>query len=173
MKTIDTIIKKIASILSIVGFASLIIIMFLITIDVLMRKIIDVAIPGSYEIVERLLLLLVFASFAYGQTNRSHIHVTMFVSKFPRPVGMALFGIFSLLSFIGCALMAYALVLQGQYAFTAGTWTPVLQIPLYPFFYIAAVCSAVFAITILWDAIKSLVGIGSKEWADDIASTWD
>ena len=173
VKKLDKIVSGISGTVSIVSYVCLVGIMLLMTVDVFMRKLFDAAIVGSYEIVERLLLLLVFAAFAYAQTNKAHIHVTMFVSKLPRGISLGVFGFWNLISTATAIVCGYALCLQGAYALEAGTWTPVLYIPLFPFFYIAAVGMFIFALTLLWDTAKCFIGIGDKEVGDEIRSHWD
>ena len=88
VKKLDKIVSGISGGVGIVAYVCIVAITLLMTVDVLMRKLFDAAIVGSYEIVERLLLLLVFSAFAYAQTNKAHIHVTMFAScreAFPLP----------------------------------------------------------------------------------------
>ena len=173
MKTADKIIAKISSVWSLLSYITMVAVMLLITVDVLLRKICQVTIVGSYEIVERCLLVLVFCGFAYGQTNRAHIHVTLFLSMFNKKVALFLFGIWHVLSFAGAVFTGYAMILQTQYAIEAGTWTPVLQIPLWPFYIVSAIGMFIFALTIVWDAIQCFVGLGSQEWADNIMSSWE
>lgn len=172
VKKVDKVINTISNTVAIVSYIALVGIMVLITVDVLLRKIIQVTVVGSYEIVQLMLLLLVFGAFAYAQTNRSHIHVTMFIAMMPRQISMVLFGLWGVLSTGTAVLCGYALILQGFYAQSAGTWTPVLYIPLYPFNYIAAFCMFIFALTLLWDTIKSFIGVVNEEVAKDISSSW-
>ena len=172
IKKTDKIVTKISNTIGLVSYVALVIMMLLITVDVLMRKIFLITVVGSYEIVQLMLLLLVFAAFAYAQTNRSHIHVTMFIAMMPRPISMMLFGLWGILSTCAAILCGYALILQASYSHAAGTWTPVLYIPLYPFHYIAAFCMFIFALTLLWDAIKSFAGVVNEEVAKDINSSW-
>ena len=173
IKKIDKIIARISGGIGSVTYVAFVGIMFTISVDVIMRKVFQFSIPGSYEIVERMLLLLVFAAFAYGQTNRAHIHVTLFIKLFPKLIRMALFGVLGLLSTATAIFCGYAVWLQGDYSLRAKTVTAVLYIPLYPFFYIASVCMYAFALTLLWDAIKSFIGVVNDEVAKDLQSTWD
>ena len=173
VKKIDKVMSRITNTLGYVSYAAIILIMLLVVVDVIMRKSLRSGILGSYELVERLLLLLVFAAFAFTQTERGHVHVTLFMSKLPKPVGMFIFGLLGLLSTAASVFCAYAMVEQGNFSLEKNTTTAVLLIPLYPFFYIAAVCMFIFTVTVLWDSIKSFIGIANKEIAEDIRSTWE
>ena len=174
MKIIDKIVEKISCGWSVFSYITMVLVMLLITVDVILRKVAHITIVGSYEIVERCLLVLVFCGFAYCQTNKGHIHVTLFLQMFHEKVALFLFGIWHLLSFAGAIFTGYAMILQMQYAIQANTWTPVLQIALWPFYLVSAIGMFIFALTIIWDCIQCFVGLApsQKEWADKIKAGW-
>lgn len=173
IKKIDKILSLITGAIGYVGYVGMVVIMVFIVADVLARGVLRQGIVGTYEIVERVLLVMLFAAFAYTQTHKGHIHVTLFLPKFPRVIQMLLYGTFELLSFITAGFCAYAIIMQGNYSLTASTTTAVLRIPLYPFYYIAAFGMFVFAITLFWDAIKCYIGIKNIDVCNEIQSTWE
>lgn len=156
-----------------ITFAAYIAMMLLIVADVIVRNITGSAIQGTYEIVERLLMIGVFAALAYTQTKHGHVHVTMVISHLPFKVGLILSGITSVFSTVAILAVAYASFLQSQFALSAHTTTGVLYIPLYPFYIIETIGMAIFAIAVIWDAVKSFIALGNRELAEDIRSTWD
>ena len=95
------IIRKISSamnmLLGYVTFAAFFVIMAFIVINVFMRFVLDSPVLGAYEIVEQMMFVGVFCSFAYAQQQGSHIRVSMLLMHLPRPVSMALCGLTSLL----------------------------------------------------------------------------
>ncbi len=173
IKKIDKILSLITGAIGYVGYVGIVVIMVFIVADVLARGVMQQGILGAYEIVERLLLVMLFAVFAYTQTHKGHIHVTLFLPKFPRVIRMLLYGTLELLSFITAAFCAYSIVMQGNYSLTADTTTAVLRIPLYPFYYIAAAGMFLFAITLFWDAIKCYIGIKNIDVCNEIQSKWE
>ena len=173
IKKIDKILSRITTSFGYVSYVSIVFIMLLVVVDVIMRKILRAGILGSYEIVERALLLLIFAAFAFTQTEKAHVHVTLFVSKLPKPVGMFIFGFLGVLSTSAAVFCAYSMVEQGKFSFEKYTTTAVLLIPLYPFFYIAGVCMYIFAVVLLWDSVKSFIGIKNEEICKEIRSAWE
>ena len=173
IKKIDKIFSGISNAIGYVSYVGLVAIMLLIVVDVLLRKLMKTGIVGSYELVERMLLITIFAAFAFTQTHRGHIHVTLFLTKLPKTVRMFLFGFFGLLSTAASAFCAYSIMAQGSFSFTAATFTAVLKIPLYPFFYIAAFCMLIFTFTLLWDSIKCFAGMKNDEIREDIQSSWE
>ncbi len=172
IKKIDRALLGFTTTVSLVSYVGFLAVMLIIVVDVLQRKITGTGINGAYELVERILMCGVFAAFAYTQSLRGHVHVTMFISKLPSKPRFLVFGLTGILSSMGAFALAYAAVLQAQYSMSAGTMTGVLQIALYPFFFIEAICMAIFGLTLLWDVCKSFIAIGNKDVAEDIESSW-
>lgn len=172
IKKIDKISLTLTSVVSIVSYVGFLAVMLLIVVDVLLRKVVGSGVTGAYEMVERLLMVAVFASFAYTQSKQGHVHVTMFISKLPSVLRFILVGLTGILSSGAAFLLAYAAVLQAKSSLALGTKTGVLGIALCPFFWVEAVCMAVFGIALLWDVIKSFAAIKNKEVAQEIQSHW-
>lgn len=170
---IDKILSRVASVVSLISYIGIIFIILLIVVDVLMRKFMASNVLGAYEMVERALMCMVFASFAYTQTNRGHVTVTMFVSKAPRLIRFVLLGVVYMISTITAFLVSYAAYVQVGISVKTNTMTAVLMIPYYPFFALESICMLIFGVVLLWDAIKMFLAIGNDAVAEDIQSTWD
>lgn len=155
--------------LSMILIAAMMCIMF---VDSMLGLIFNYRITGIFELVQCMLLIVVFASWAYTQTVHGHIHVTMFVGMMPQKLR---FICFSLTSIISVATMFF------------GTWgvgkgilekmasreiTATLMIPIWPLFVVEAVVFGLFALVLLGDTVKSIGAIFDKEYADEIQSSW-
>lgn len=144
----------------------------LITVDVILR-LLGHPILGSYEVISIVMTVVVFASFAYGQREKRHIHVTMFIRRLPAAARLVVFGMTSLLStaIVGCA--AYAAFSQAGSAVDSGSATGVLEIPFYPFYYIEGLALALFTLVLLIDAAKAFVAVRNEDLARDVMRHWD
>ena len=171
-KKIENIIGKITKIICYISFVGLLAIMLLSVADVLMTKFFS-PITGAYEITSRLMLCTIFAAFAYAQTKKSHITMTLLVSRFPRAIRFTIFSLMSYLSIIIAAVLTYAAFYQGGVARASWTTTEVLFIPLYPFFYIQAIAMAAFTVTLAFDAVLSSIAIFRKEFAEHVMESWE
>ena len=172
LEKIDAVIGKFTLAVSAMSIIGILGVMLIIVCDILKRLITNEALIGTYEIVERLLMCAVFASFAYTQYKKGHVRVTMLVTHFPQKLQFLLYALTCLASVILSGLLCYAVVGQVQYSYTAGTSTGVLFIPLYPFFIIECIAMAIYAITVLWDAVKGFLALGSKSAADFLTAGW-
>ena len=155
--------------MSMVSYGGVVIIMILNVADVIMTKTLNRSITGAYEITEVLLLCTIMASFAYGQTKKTHIHVTLFIRPLPRAVKLFLFGLMGLLAAGTAALTGYAAILQAQSAMTKNALTSVLMIPMYPFYYVEAVAMFVFFMALLYDAALAFAAIFNKDYEQLVA----
>ncbi|GHV33299.1 hypothetical protein FACS1894187_01180 [Synergistales bacterium] len=172
MKKFERFLDKAISLVSVVSYAGFFAIMILTVIDVFVRFVYNDPILGSYEIIERIVFCGVFASFAYAQLQKSHIQITMVIMHFPSKLRFLCVALTGLLSAAIVLVMAYAAVVQGGVAMRSGYVTGVLQIPLYPFYWIEAAAMFAFFVTLLFDAAKSAMAMFDADLAKEIQSTW-
>jgi TRAP-type C4-dicarboxylate transport system permease small subunit len=168
MHKVKAITDKIASavgIISIVGYITITLLTFA---DIIAKKVIGTPIYGTYEIVERLMLVAVFTSFAYAQVKRSHINVTVVVERLPRLPRHLIMALMSLLSTSIAAVLTYAAYRQSNIAAATSSQTGILAIPLAPFFYVETIAMVIFTLILLVDTYVILAGIWSKSWYEQI-----
>lgn len=172
MLKLGKIVDKVTFIVSLVSYAGVAAIMFLNVADVLLKKLLAKPISGSYEITEALLLCTVFASFAYAQSKKAHINMTIIINIFPKALKFLVYGLMGLLSAGVAFIVGYAAVLHAQSAIDKGMITSVLELPMYPLYYIEAGTMFVFTLALLYDAVLSFAAIFSKKHEDIVTSTW-
>ncbi len=172
MIKLGKIINKATFVVSLVSYAGVVVIMLLNVADVLLTKLATKPIIGAYEITESLLLCTVFASFAYAQSKKAHINMTILINFFPKALKFLIYGLMGLLSAGIASVVGYAAVLQAASAIDKGTITSVLMIPMYPLYYIEAGAMFVFALSLLYDAVLAFIAMFSKKHEELVTSTW-
>ncbi len=165
-------IHKLANAVSWVSFACFLAICLLTVADVIGQRVFNHPILGAYEIVERLMLCAVFCAFAYGQTEKAHINMTLVIEKLPRVPQMIIFSIMAVLSVGMAAVLTYAAGVQIGVAMKAETVTGMLHIPLWPFYIVECAAMAVFTVTLIYDAALAVGAIFSEELAEDVRAGW-
>lgn len=165
-------IAKLANVVSYVSFACLLAICLLSVADVILQRVFNHPILGAYELVERMMLCAVFCAFAYGQTEKSHINMTLVIAKLPRAPQMIIFSVMAVLSVAMAAVLTYAAGVQIGVALKAGTVTGMLHIPLWPFYIVECAAMAVFTLTLIYDVALSVGAIFSEELAVEVRSSW-
>lgn len=141
-------------------------------VDSMLGLFFDNRILGSYEIVQCMLLIVVFSSWAYTQTVHGHIHVTMFVGFMPRVLKFICFGITSLLSVVTmvfAAMGAYRGLIDKMASREA---TGTLLIPFWPLYIFMFAAFALLAFVLLCDAIKAFAAIFDDDFATEVTSSW-
>ena len=172
MTKIGNIVNKITFVMSLVSYCGVVAIMLLNVVDVVMSKTHNKSITGAYEITEVLLLCTIMASFAYGQTKKMHINITIFIKYLPGAIKFLIFGIMGFLSAGTAAVLGYAAILQAQSAITKGAVTSVLMIPMYPFYYVEAIAMFIFAIALLYDALLAFAAMFIKKFEETVTAGW-
>jgi TRAP-type C4-dicarboxylate transport system permease small subunit len=166
LKKNGTFIEKITFVVSLVSYGGVIALMLLNVVDVLMTKALNRSFTGAYEISEVLLLCTVMASFAYGQSKKTHININLIVRIFPRFLKFFVFGVMELLSTVTAFALGYAAVVQAQSSMVKGAVTSVLLIPLYPFYYVEAIAMFVFSLALFYDVVLIFIAAFSKGHED-------
>ena len=156
-------------------FASMFIIvvmMVLMFVDSMLGLFVNQRITGSYELVQVMLSILVFSSWAYTQTVHGHINVVMFIRMFPQKLRFICYGLTSILSTVTMVFAAYAVFGMISDKFASGEATGTLLIPLWPIYIFEFLAFALLAVVLLFDAIKALMAIRDNEYAEEIMSNW-
>lgn len=158
--------------LSFFSMLTIVVMMIFVCVDIVLGNIFKRPIAGTYEICQVLLTTLVFSSWAYTQTKHGHIHVVMFVSKFPQKLRFICFAFTSLLSTAVMGVACYAAFRQMALVMKTRECTGTLMIPYWPFYIFEGLAFGLLTIVLLRDAIKAVLAIGSKEFADEIQASW-
>lgn len=130
------------------------IIMILTTVDILVRRLLNTEIKGTFEICDYLLVVAVFFSVAYVMTVKGHIVVDVFTSKYPQRFSGAISVIASLLSLIMVGMICWGSFRYGLQQFAVGEASPLLGVPAAPFVFVIAFGSALFFLVIIIQFIR-------------------
>ena len=146
--------------------------MILITVDVLLRLLFNKPVLGAFEICQLLLLISLYSSFAYLQSEKGHVSVNILVDKFHPTVRTIILGLCYAVATVFCAIWAYGAVQQGIVYLGTGNETALLKIPYAPFYFFEAFCMLAFAIVLLVDTATLFCALGNKTLAAEVA-TWE
>lgn len=163
---------RFAHAVALVSFVSFLFIAALCVTDVALDLLLHSPIVGAYELVQQSMICGVFCAFAYGQTEKSHINMTIFLQKMPQRIRMAIFAVMQVLSVGISVLLSYAAGIQIITAYTSGTVTGMLYIPLWPFYVVEFLAVIAFTLTLLYDTLLSIGGIFSSQLAQEVQSSW-
>lgn len=144
-----------------VAMLFLLLLMFLTVGDVIGRYLVGrlpffQPIPGTFEMTEFMLVIIVLSAIGYVQVKGEHISIDILVSRFtPRTRGM-IDSITSLLSLAIFALVTWQSIEYAQRLFASHDVSAVLRLPVYPFLIVVAVGSFMFCLAMLASFLQSL-----------------
>lgn len=136
------------------------VLMLVVTVDVILRKISHFYIPGSNEIVEMGMVVLIFLGIAGLQVTKGHVRVTMFVDKFPYRAKKITLAIVETVEVIVMAEVTYAALQKSISMFHKGLSTTVLHWQEWPFGVCMFIGLLLFTILLAMDTIITYREIG-------------
>jgi TRAP-type C4-dicarboxylate transport system permease small subunit len=131
-------------------------------IHVILRKFTNFSIPGSLELTEISLVVIVFCAIAYLQSQNGHVNVDMFINFLPKRIRSVLSFVILLLSSAMLFVMFYAALIQIPEQMSAGLGTTVLHIPIWPFVAVMCIGILLYAVSLLIHAFMELI-VGLKK----------
>ena len=159
MEKIRSAFGKFVSGLNYIGLAACFVMVFVVAIDVILRKITgaQVSIKGSNEFSAYFLVVICLLGIPTLQVKKGHVWVNMFVDMFPAKMRTVWLAVVHVLEVIVCALLTYGAVLKLQNFLSTGTTTDVLNMPKWPFALICLIGFAELTILILMDTIQLII----------------
>ncbi len=145
--------------IAVVSAATLVIMMFLTTIDVIMRRFFNQPIFGAYEISKVLLAIAIFCGVAYVMVKGGHVNVDIATRLYPRRLKLAVYSIGLFLSLVIVGLISWQAALYGIDMVQVGERSVLLRIVVFPFIFVVAFGSAVLFLVIL---VQFLYALGGK-----------
>jgi len=138
-----------------IGISCIVVMMLLTVADVLLRSLFNSPIMGVYEISECFMVVLVFSSLSYTETDQSHVKVDTFYSRFPMRLQGVLDCITNLLGALVLSLIAWTNIKMAYKKWAFGDITGSLPIPIYPLHIIIAAGSFLFCLALLVYALNT------------------
>jgi TRAP-type C4-dicarboxylate transport system permease small subunit len=147
---------------SVIGSIGLISMMLLVTVDVGGRFFFDKALIGAYELVEYLMIIVIFLGIPYGQINKQHVNVELFTAMLKGRVRAAVESITYLATIVIAVLLSWASVMQTIDIWKAKQSSQVLLIPQWPIATVMAIGCIVYTLALVVDFVRSLVRVTKR-----------
>jgi TRAP-type C4-dicarboxylate transport system permease small subunit len=146
--------------------------MLLVVINVALRYTLNISVPGTLEITESLLTVLIFLSLALTQYEGGHIQVVLFTNRFPPSVRHSVRCIamlLGLLFFTWCSWGAWGEAVK-SFAINEQEWGSV-RFPLYPVKFIVFAGLLMLAFQFAFDAVAAALGVDPHADEDVVQTT--
>ena len=117
--------------------------------DVALRYFLNKPIPGSYEITEFMMPVIVAFGLAFCHLEKEHVQVDLFTSMLPRRLqSLCRIGAHFLMAAV-YGLIAWQTSVRARELMVSGQYSEVLYIPIYPFVWVVWAGCAVFSLVAL------------------------
>ena len=149
-----------------ISMISVFALMCMTTINTIIRKAKIGGITDAFDITGLLMILIIFCALAYQETDKEHIRVDMFVLMLPKTAGKIVNTLLDLLTVGALAYLSYAYIIDTIPTRMSGAASQVLKIPNWPFYIVIAVSVALFAFTVLLNAIDTFLPEEAEQKAE-------
>jgi TRAP-type transport system small permease protein len=112
-------------------------------------------IPGTFELTEFSLAVIVFASIGYTELRKEHIRIDVLTARFPKKVQAWLDVVIYLMMIIMFSLVAWQSILYAGRLINGHDVSGVLSIPVYPFLIVVAIGSIIYTLALVVSLIQS------------------
>lgn len=139
----------------------------------ILRKLFNFAFNGGFEVVQFMLLIIIFTSFTLTNTYKRHVCLSLLITKLPTKLRFGFNALICLLETAIVVVLSYGLFSQGKYAMDTMMVSTTLRVPFYPFYYVCGVFAAIFALSLAADVIRSVMAVlGDEESQQYISLGW-
>ena len=130
--------------------------------DVTLRYVFNKPIPGSYEVTEFLMSIVVALGLAYCAMEKGHVRVDLVISRLSDRTQAVMNFIASLVFLIMFILITWQSVYRAQAMIQANLTSHVLYIPSFPFVFVLTFGSAILCFVLLRDTLDYLFQVVKK-----------
>ncbi|MBW2029320.1 MAG: TRAP transporter large permease subunit [Deltaproteobacteria bacterium] len=155
----ERVVSPLGRIMDSVGRVILASMVLLITSDVVLRYFFNRPIKGSYELVEFMMVILVYLGLAYTQTRKAHVAINLLTVKLSKGRLAVTSSATNFLCTVIFSIITWRCALQAEALRSSGTSSDTLFIPNYPFMWVVVFGSVVLSLIFLKDTIGSLSGV--------------
>jgi len=163
----NKVISPIVTSFAFIGAAALGFMVLMLMWSVIARRLTDTPMRGTYELTELSLAVLVFTVLAYEFLEHQSMVIEFFTSKMPKKVQQILSIIIYTITLGMLGILCWRLVAQGMRVQGFNQTTRILEIPIYPFIYLAA--AGILLLAIVY--IKNLLFAIDKVASSNVASS--
>lgn len=162
VSTMEKVLYPVSRLLNYVGIGSLSLLMLLVTIHVIGRYLLGLPIPGSVELIELLMVLVVFLGLADCAVHHGNVSVSLFVDRLSKRA-QAVIDVFTcLLSIVIVSLITWQSAEQVRLLLQSGHASGALRIPHWPFAIVMTIGWAALNLVLVLHFIEFLIKVFKK-----------
>ena len=113
-------------------------------------------IPGSFELTEFMLAVIVLTAIGHTQMKDGHISIDLVIERFSPRIRAIIDTVTNFLSLVMFALVTWRTIKYAQLLYESHDVSGVLRLPVYPFLVVAAIGTFMFCLAMLSSFLRSL-----------------
>jgi TRAP-type C4-dicarboxylate transport system permease small subunit len=152
----ERIVFPIAEIMHKIGLGILFLLMALTVGDVVGRYFLAAPIPGTFEVTNFMLALIVFLTLGYTQVQKGHIRIDILVARFSPRTQAILDAINYSLSLLLFSLVIWQTAMHAKRLWVGHNVSGILSWPIYPFVIFVAFGTLVFSLVLLVNLLGAI-----------------
>jgi TRAP-type C4-dicarboxylate transport system permease small subunit len=160
--SLEHILSPVMSSVGFIGSSVTALAMLLIVADVFGRRFFNQPITGTLEINEFMLVIITFCTIAFCQFIKGHITIDILVERLSQKTQNLIDTIIYVFYLIISALLSWQLYVQAFTILKQQTTSGTLQIPVYPFAFIAAIGCTLLCLVVLMHLFMYLTKVIEK-----------
>ena len=174
MKKIRDAISKVVNGFSYISMAVCFVMVFVVAIDVILRKVSGqaISIKGSNEFSSYFLIVITMLAIPVMQVKKGHVWVSMFVDMMPKKLRSFWLGIVLFIETLVSAALCYGSISQALTLMENGRATDVLNMPWWPFAFVCAFGFLELTVLLLIDTIQSFIDIKNGGQSEEPAAEY-
>lgn len=127
----------------------LIAMMLLTGLDVALRYFLNKPIPGSFELIQYMMPMVVTFGMAQCTLNKKHVRIDLVTSLLPNRIQQFLKSVSYLVMFVVFVMLSWQSFVRANGMLASGQYTEVLYMPIYPFVYTVSLgCAALSLVSL-------------------------
>lgn len=158
----ENVIKKIAGAFNLAAGAAIVVSMFLVVLNVILRKVFKSPILGAIEFTGFLSVLIISFGLAYCLLVNAHIAVDFIVEKFSGRTQGFIDSVTGIIVLAFMSIFTWQVFVHAAKVMNSGQLSPTTKFPFYIFIYVMAVCFLVFCLVYLIKIRESIGKARSK-----------
>ncbi|MBW1802537.1 MAG: TRAP transporter small permease [Deltaproteobacteria bacterium] len=131
------------------GTFFLFLLMSLVVVHVVGRYFFDMPVPGAVELIEFLMIFVVFLGFGYCAAQRANVSIDLFVDRLPEKTRAIIDTVTCFFSIGIVSMIAWQGVVQTKSLWISGHESGVLHIPHFPFMILVVIGCAIFDLILI------------------------
>lgn len=158
----EKIIKLIARVMLAISATVLTLMMLITALDVVMRYIFKLPIPGAFELAEYMMAFIIPFAIAYCAEQNGHVSVELFYNKLPKILQKALRLLISLLTIFFAGIMTWQNFLFIGETYRDHLASSVLLIPVWPFIIPVFIGVGIYSLVLLFQLLQTPPEVRAK-----------